>query len=130
MRGAADRYSHPEIFGRLGEENARTELARELQQLEGDPLVTLTDAPYVAANLVRKNGTNRFILHLVNYDKPLRNVRVRLDLTGFSKKIDRKKIHCLSPDLEASIPVQATAKGSLLEFTLPSLEVYNVVVIN
>jgi hypothetical protein len=130
VRGAADRYSHPEIFGRLGEENARTELARELQQLEGDPLVTLTDAPYVAANLVRKNGTNRFILHLVNYDKPLRNVRVRLDLTGFSKKIDRKKIHCLSPDLEASIPVQATAKGSLLEFTLPSLEVYNVVVIN
>jgi len=130
LHGAADRYSHPEIFGRLGEENARTELARELQQLEGDPLVTLTDAPYVAANLVRKNGTNRFILHLVNYDKPLRNVRVRLDLTGFSEKIDRKKIHCLSPDLEASIPVQAAAKGSLLEFTLPSLEVYNVVVIN
>jgi len=130
MRELADCYSHPDLFGRLGKEDARTELAKQLQQLEGDPLVTLTDAPYVATNLVRKNGTNRFILHLVNYDKPLQNVHVRLDLSGFAKKIDRKKIYCVSPDREGALPVQAAGKGSIVEFTLGTLEVYDVVVIN
>ncbi len=129
LRGLADLYAHPDLFGKLSQAQARAELAGQLQQLEGAPLVSLTNAPWVASNLVRKNGTNRFILHLVNYDKPLQNVQVRLDLAGFTGKIDRKKVVCYSPDREGSWVIPATGKGSVLEFTLPALEVYDVVVI-
>jgi len=130
LRQLADLYAHPDLFGQLGEAGARVGLAGQLRQLEGEPLVQLSNAPFVAANLVRKASTNRFILHLVNYDKPLQNVRVRLDLAGMAKKIDRKKVYCVSPDQPAGTAVQVTGQGSVLEFTLPALEVYNVVVIN
>jgi hypothetical protein len=131
LRDLATSLSPAELFAGLGDSPAREELRARMASLEGEPLITLTGAPYVAANVVRKNGTDRFILHFVNYDKPLQDVRVRLNLEGMPVKINRKKVQCWSPDLTAPLQVsQIAVKGRTLEFTLPALDVYDVVTVN
>lgn len=131
LRDLADSLSPAELFARLGDSSAREELRAQMASLEGEPLITLYGAPFVAANVVRKNGTDRFILHFVNYDKPLQNVRVRLNLEGIPVKINRNKVRCWSPDLTAPPQIgQIVVKGRTLEFTLLVLDVYDVVTVN
>ncbi len=130
LRDLADNLSPAGLFARLGDSPAREELRGRMASLEGEPLVTLYGAPYVAANCVRKNGTNRIILHFVNYDKPLQDVRVRLNLEGMRIRINRNKVQCWSPDLPVPKVSQIVVKGRTLEFTLPVLDVYDVVTVN
>lgn len=130
LKEVSDAWSHPDLFGRLAGAPVRDELRRQLQQLEGEPLVALNDAPYVAANLVQKKESRRLMLHLVNYDKPLTNVRVHLNLEGVAGKINKNKVRCLSPDQPTFTPAQIVVQGKSLEFVLPALDVYNVVVID
>ena len=127
LRDMADIVSSADIFGQLDAPVGRKVLADNLRKLVGEPLVTLQGAPYVAANLVKKNSQNRYILHLVNYDKPLKNVRVKVNLEGVSEGINAKSLKLLSPDAvpkEVKI-TQATAKS--VEFVVPVLDVYDVV---
>ena len=131
LRDLANSLSPADIFARLSDPTAREELGARMASLEGEPLITLYRAPFVAANVVRKNGTDRFILHFVNYDKPLQNVRVRLNLEGMPVRINRNKVRCWSPDLTAPLQVsQIVVRGRTLEFTLPALDVYDVVAVN
>jgi len=65
--------------------------------------VTVEGARYVAANLVRKQNQKRFILHLVNYDRPVQNVDVKVNLDGIADGIDPASLRLYSPD---SVPRQ------------------------
>jgi hypothetical protein len=130
LRDLATGLSPAELFAGLGDSQAREELRLRMASLEGEPLITLTGAPYVAANVVRKNGTDRFILHFVNYDKRLQHVRVRLNLEGMPVRINGKKVQCWSPDITEPKVSQIAVKGRTLEFTLPVLDVYDVVTVN
>ena len=130
LRELADSFSPADIFARLSEAAPREELRVQMASLEGDPLITLSGAPYVAANVTRKNGTDRFILHFVNYDKPLQNVRVKLNLEGMPVKINKNKVQCWSPDVAPLKVDQIVVRGNSLEFTLPALDVYAVVTVN
>ena len=130
LRDLADLAAPAALLGKLGEAAAREELRGQMAALEGAPLITLTSAPYVAANVVRKRGTDRLVIHFVNYDKPLRGVRVRLNLEELPVKLNRKKVQGFSPDLVQLPLEQLSIKGKVLEFILPELDVYNVVVVN
>ena len=127
LRDMADIVSSADIFEQLDAPVGRTVLADNLRKLVGEPLVTLQGAPYVAANLVKKNSQNRYVLHLVNYDKPLKNVRVKVNLEGVSEGINAKSLKLLSPD---AVPKEVTithATAKSVEFVVPVLDVYDVV---
>jgi hypothetical protein len=108
----------------------RRELISKLDQLSGEQLIRLDGTNYVAANVVKKTDNDRVILHFVNYDKPLKNVRVKVDLDGVVKHIDSDKIRLFSPDGEVKPAEVVAVRGSQVELILPTLEVYNVVAIN
>ncbi len=128
FRDMADAVSPADLFGALADASARKGLAETVRRLEGEPLVTVDGAPYVAANVTRKNGSNRFMLHLVNYDRPLKNLRVKVNLDGIAETIDAKGLRLYSPDgVPKTVDVARTA-GNSVEFVVPELDVYNVIV--
>jgi hypothetical protein len=80
--------------------------------------------------VVKKTDTGRVILHFVNYNTPLKNVRVHVNLEGVVEQIDPKSLQLLSPDAGVRQPGTPTVRGTQLEFVLPELDVYDVVTIN
>jgi hypothetical protein len=101
-----------------------------IQQLSGEQVITIAGANYVAANVVKKTDSNRVILHFVNYQSPLKNVRVKMNLGGVINQVDSKRIQLFSPDGSAKNIEQASVNGTQVDFVLPELEVYDVVTIN
>jgi hypothetical protein len=70
------------------------------------------------------------IVYLVNYDKPLQNVKIKLNLEGYIPKIDKKKLKLYSPDPVSTEIRDVNIDGRQLELTIPHLEVYQVLTIN
>ncbi|MEJ2637762.1 MAG: hypothetical protein P8184_21070 [Calditrichia bacterium] len=130
LQQLADDTSPADIFAGLKDDGARQELRTKLVNLEGNPLLSLSNARYVAANIVHKNGSDRYILHIVNYDKPLHNVRVRVNMEGYPVKIRKGKIALFSPDAVPLKLQEVSVKGNTVEFVLPQLDIYDVVVLN
>jgi len=130
LREIADIYSPSSLIQAMQRGSKRDVFKANMCKLSGEPLVTVENGKYVIANVVRKVGTEKIILHLVNYSEPLKNVYVKVNLNGFTKGIDKKSIVHLTPD---SVPLKLeglSVKGNVLEFTIPELEIYNVVTIN
>jgi hypothetical protein len=98
--------------------------------LEGDPLISISGTKYVAANIVHKNGSDRYVLHFVNYDQPLENVRVKVNLEGYPIKISKKSLTLFSPDKMPEKIKEISVRGKTVEFVLPVLEIYDIVVLN
>ncbi len=130
IRDISDLVSAADLFGKLGEPAARKELSESLRRLEGEPLVTVEGAGYIAANLVRKQNQKRFILHLVNYDRPVRDLRVKINLEGIADAIDPASLRLYSPDAVSKAVKVTKASGKSLEFQVPELDVYDVITIN
>jgi hypothetical protein len=108
----------------------RRDLLARIDQLSGEQVLKLDGTSYVAANVVKKTKSDRVVLHFVNYQTPLTNVRVKVNLEGVVSKIDTNRIKLVSPDGGARQIEVASVHGSQVEFVLPSLEVYDVVTIN
>ncbi len=129
IRDMSDAVAPAGLLARLGEPSVRKELAEALCRLEGDPVVTVEGAPYVAANLVRKQNQKRFILHLVNYDRPAKNIRVRVNLDGIVDSIKPASLNLYSPDSVAKTVKEIKSAGKSVEFIVPELDVYDVITI-
>ncbi len=130
IRDMSDLVSSADLFGRLGEPAARKELSDALRRLEGEPIVTVEGAGYVAANLVRKQNQKRFILHLVNYDRPVQNLKVKINLDGIADGIDPATLRLYSPDMVSKAVKVTKATGNSVEVLVPELDVYDVITIN
>ena len=130
IRDISDLVSPADLFGKLGERAARKELSESLRRLEGEPLVTVEGARYVAANLVRKQNQKRFILHLVNYDRPVQNVDVKVNLDGIADGIDPASLRLYSPDSVPKTVKVMKAGDKSVEFQVPELDVYSIITIN
>ena len=130
IRDISDLVSSADLFGKLGERAARKELSESLRRLEGEPLVTVEGARYVAANLVRKQNQKRFILHLVNYDRPVQNVDVKVNLDGIADGIDPASLRLYSPDSVPKTVKVMKAGDKSVEFQVPELDVYSIITIN
>jgi len=130
LQKLADILSPADMFSKLQKKSVRKKLRKKVRQLEGDPLISIKGVNYVAANIVRKKDRDQYIIHFVNYSRPLKNVRICVNLDGIVKKMDKKRIHLFSPD---SVPQEVKGvwiRNKVLEFTLPVLEIYDVVSIN
>jgi hypothetical protein len=130
LRELADVQSPASMLEEAEKENGRRELLAKIRQLSGEQLITIPGTSYVAANVVRKTDSDRIIVHFVNYNTPLKNVRVSVNLDGVLKQIDNKQIKVLSPDGDAKAIEVLSVRGAKVEFVLPELDVYDVVVIN
>ena len=109
---------------------ARKEFFANLKKLTGQPLVSIKGSKYVLANLVKKQESGRLILHFVNYAKPVRNLKVSVNLEGLVDSIKKDRIKLFSPD-EGSKNLQSVkVKNKTLEFVLPELKIYDVVVVD
>ena len=130
LRELADVQSPASMLEEAENENGRRELLSKIEQLSGEQVITIPGTNYVAANVVRKTDSDRIIVHFVNYNTPLKNVRVSVNLDGVLKQIDNKRIKVLSPDGGAKAIEVLSVRGAKVEFVLPELDVYDVVVIN
>jgi len=130
LKRLATVYSPPSICQEIQMQATRKEFLNNLQKLSPEPLIALENAKYVIANAVRKKGADRIILHLVNYSKPVENVKVKVNLEGFVNRINRESIRLLSPD---SIPQEikgVSVEGRKIKFIMPKLDIYSIAVIN
>ncbi len=129
IRDMSDAVAPADLFARLAEPAVRKELSESIRRLEGEPLVTVEGARYVAANLVRKQNQKRFILHLVNYDRPVQNLTVRVNLNGIADAIDPGSVHLYSPDSVSKTVKVIKSNGSSVEFLVSELDVYDIITI-
>jgi len=126
----ADVQSPASILETAQTQSSRQELLGKIEQLSGKQVITIPGSGYVAANVVKKIASDQVILHFVNYNTPLENVRVSVDLEGMIQQIDVKRIKMLSPDGASKAIVVSSVRGTRVDFVLPQLDVYDVVVIN
>jgi hypothetical protein len=108
----------------------REEFSRNLLKLSGKPRVAIENGNYVIANLVRKKGTERLVAHFVNYGESANDVAVQLNLEGAVRQVNAASIRLLSPDGVSKQIAGISVRGMEVSFTLPRLEVYDVVIIN
>lgn len=108
----------------------REEFKRELLKLSGEPLVAIQNAGHVMANLVRKRSSEKVVAHFVNYGPAVESVNVRLNLAGVVQRINPKNMRLLSPDNVAKELKDVSVNGAAVTFTIPKIEVYDVVAIN
>lgn len=130
LRELADAQSPASLLDEAQSEPGRRGLLAKINQFSGEQVITLPGTQYVAANVVNKTDSDRIILHFVNYNTPLTNVRVSVNLDGVVKRIDGKRIQLFSPDgVIADIKV-VSVRGARAELVLPKLEIYDIVTIN
>ena len=130
IRDISDAVAPADLFAKLGEPSVRKELSESIRRLEGEPVVTIEGASHVAANLVRKQSQKRFILHLVNYDRPVQNLTVKINLDGIADAIDPGSLRLYSPDSVSKTVKVIKATGKSVEFQVPELDVYDVITID
>lgn len=114
----------------IEERSYQMSFLKDLHNLYGEPLITLQNAPYVISNIVKKQGSDKIIVHFINYDKSVRNVKVTLNLGDFVNSVDGSSLLLESPDNVEKSLNNVKVDGKKVEFTMPALEIYNVVTIN
>jgi hypothetical protein len=129
LQKIADIISSSAIFASFNTEAGKQELIKNIKSLAGEPLISLTDSRYVAANIVNKRETDQYILHFVNYDTPVKNIKVKFNLSDFNDKVSQK-IQLLSPDDVPKTVKNVVIYNNTVSFTIPHLNIYDVVVIN
>jgi hypothetical protein len=130
LRELGDVQSPASMLDEAQDQSGRRELLVKINQLSGEQIITIPGSQYVAANVVKKTDNDRIILHFVNYNTPLKNVRVSVNLDGVARRIDSKRIHLFSPDGGTADIVVASVRGTRVELVLPKLDVYDIVTIN
>ncbi|MEX0680666.1 MAG: hypothetical protein WD097_04730 [Balneolales bacterium] len=107
------------------------EIVRNIHGLSGGPLISLDDSEHIIVNVSRKAETDQIILHFINYSDDIKeNLRVKVNLEGLVNHIDRDSITLLSPDSIPKTFEELSVQDHTMEFSIPELQTYNVVLIN
>jgi hypothetical protein len=87
-------------------------------------------AGHVLANVTCVQGGKALAVHLLNYDPtPAGGLKLRLVLGKDFERLAGRKPTLLSPDARHPVIEKQEWRGSTLEVTLPSLDVYSLVVL-
>jgi hypothetical protein len=129
LRELADIVAPTELFTDLNDAEGRKLLLDYVGRLSGEQIISLEGSPYVVANVVHKRDTDRFVLHFVNYDNPVKNIRVKVNLDGFTEKL-AGEAQLISPDEVPKEVKNIIVHNKTISFTIPNLDIYNVVEIN
>ena len=106
-------------------------LVARIEAAAGGPVIVIENSNYVLANLTKKNDSQTFILHLLNYDhkNPASKLRVKLDLSGMVQDLAGFQVRLLSPDGDSDPAAELSCRGAACEFMVPRIEHYLVAVI-
>jgi hypothetical protein len=130
LRALATVTAPASLTQQIVERSHKMTFLRDLQKLNREPLITLQNAPYVISNIVKKQDSDKIIVHFINYEKSLSNIKVTLNLGDFVNSVNNSSLLLMSPDDVAKTLNNVKVTGKKVEFTMPTLEIYNVVTIN
>ena len=88
-----------------------------------------TEAPLTTvAELLNRPSTHETIVHFVNFDRqhPLSPFKVTVR-KQFAGKV--KSVNCFSPEADDSLPLNFEASGDSITFTVPTMRIYSMIVI-
>jgi hypothetical protein len=106
----------------------RRELLDAVRWAAGGPLQVEVKAPETVTMSFYVQPSGRRLLHLVNYDEghPVSNIGVILQLPAEKRVVS---VSLISPDSDNSQTLSKVQRGRELRFTVPRLEVYDLVAI-
>jgi len=130
LRELASIYSPAYVCHNTHENVLRMEFLANLRQLCPQPIIEVHNAEYVIANVIKKDDSDRIFVHLVNYSKPVNNVRVTLHLEDIVKETNASKIQLYSPDSALNEVKKISVHENQIELTIPYLEIYDIITIN
>ena len=93
-----------------------------------DPLLEVKGPLTVTAELLSQERENRLLLHLINYGMDENPLVRDLQITLRAGPETVRKVYILSPDGEEIADLEFVADGNRIQFTLPRLETYTLVV--
>ena len=94
---------------------------RDVRRLTGSPLIQVSGPRCVLAHLMKKEGADRIMVHLLNYScKRARDVRIRLQSHGDLKG----RVKLLSPDNVSGRVIRPVRRNDSIEFGVPEILVY------
>jgi hypothetical protein len=114
-----------------GGETAQARVRAEIRSLTpGATHVEVETAGHVLANVTSVQGGKVLAVHLLNYDpSPATRLKLRLVLGKDLERLVGRKPALLSPDVRHLAIEKQEWRGSTLEVTLSSLDVYSLVVL-
>ncbi len=131
-RELADVQSSTKVLLGAGQDpEANREIKEKLGLLLGRRTVELGDSGNVLALLSRIGGTNRLVIHFLNYgDSVQRDVPVKLDLSFLDGSFNSASFKTHSPDTGGQDIRLVKADGKRLQLVLPAIETYLVTTVN
>ena len=106
------------------------ELIGAVKWASGNNLSVAVEAPLsVTMELVQKEDRSAMVLHLLNFDyrhSPVKNIKVDLQIPA-GKQV--AQVNVLTPDGNNDEILQFKEKENRVLFTVPRLDVYNMIVI-
>ena len=115
-------------FVQLDEIDGRKNLVDKISEVTGSKIISIQAASeYIAGNIVRKRGTNRYFLHFVNYNEPIENVKVKVDLKNIVNGLEENSLTIFTPDKISPELTDVKYDSNKLEFTMSELKIYNVI---
>jgi hypothetical protein len=127
----AEIYSPAAETNSPGGETALGQVRSEIRSLApAATRVELDTAGHVLANVTSVQGGKVLAVHLLNYDPtPATGLKLRLGLGKDFERLVGRKPNLLSPDARHPTIEKQEWRGSTLEITLPSLDVYSLLVL-
>jgi len=128
LRNLADVQMPTSIFNELDMNEGRKDLVNKISEVTGSKIITTeSSSEYIVGNIVQKRGTNRYLLHFVNYNEPVKNVKVKIDFSNIAESIEENSLKIFTPDKISAELTNVKYDGNKLEFTMSDLKIYNIV---
>ncbi|MFO7447881.1 MAG: hypothetical protein R6W90_16075, partial [Ignavibacteriaceae bacterium] len=105
----------------------RKNLVNKITELTGSQIISVgSGSEYIAGNIVHKQGTDRYFLHFVNYNEPLKNVKINVDLKNIADVIKENSLKLYTPDKTSTELKDVRYENDKLSFTMSELNIYNI----
>jgi hypothetical protein len=128
LRNLADVQIPTSIFNQLDDDEGRKNLVSKISEVTGSKIISIeSESEFIVGNIVHKRGTNRYLLHFVNYKKPVKNVKVKVDLNSIVDGIEENSLKIITPDKISTELTDVKYESNKLEFTMSELKIYNIV---
>jgi len=128
LRDIADVKLPTSTFNELDMTEGRTSLVNKIAEISGSKIISIeSDSKYIVGNIVHKRGTNRYLLHFVNYNEPTSNIKVKVDLKNIADSIEDNSLKIYTPD-KSSVKLEGIKiDNNKLEFIMSDIKIYNIV---
>jgi hypothetical protein len=109
----------------------RDSFLKTIASFSEDLKLEIINATNTLGNITVIKNTDQIIIHLINYGEyQEENVIVRANINILKQELDKRKIEAYSPDMNKDLIRNIKIVESELEFEVPKLDTYEIIVIN